>query len=231
MKLISFFLQRVRIFRGLSQRYAEILCACCEKYSGKLGISCSFLCILAIMKNNVIRIRPAEAADAPFVALAVLMALHYDETHPMYDVFKVLAARKDTQYSYCNALVAEVEGIVAGAIVGYDGARLYELREPLLVLIREREGRELEIEDETSAGEFYLDSLAVLPQYRGCGVGRMLLSAAAERAFAAGHERVGLIVDFDNPRAEALYSSLGFKRVNPTTFLGHNMWHMQKRKA
>ena len=55
----------------------------------------------------------------------------------------------------------------------------------------------------------------------------MLLSAAAEKAFVAGYERVGLIVDFDNPRAEALYSSLGFERVNATTFLGHKMWHMQ----
>jgi ribosomal protein S18 acetylase RimI-like enzyme len=87
----------------------------------------------------------------------------------------------------------------------------------------------LDVEDETSAGEFYLDSLAVLPCFRGCGVGRALLSTACNRAFAAGHMRVGLIVDFDNPRAEKLYSSLGFERVNPTTFLGHDMWHMQAK--
>lgn len=182
------------------------------------------------MPEKSIVIREATAADAPLVAKVVLMALHYDETHPLYDIFNELAARTDAQYSYCNALVAEVDGIAAGAIVGYDGARLYELREPLIALIREREGRELEIENETSAGEFYIDSLAVLPQFRGCGVGRALLSAAAERAFAAGHERMGLIVDFDNPRAEALYVSLGFARVNPTTFLGHDMWHMQMTK-
>ena len=180
------------------------------------------------MCNCNITIRPATAADAPLVAKLVLMALHYDESHTLYDVFKELAGRTDAQYSYCNALIAEVDGVPAGAIVGYDGGRLYELREPLQAIMRERQGRELEIEDETSAGEFYLDSLAVFPQFRGCGVGHMLLDAAAERAFAAGHERVGLIVDFDNPRAEALYSSLGFERVNPTTFLGHNMWHMQK---
>ena len=183
-----------------------------------------------IMGNSNIRIREAVAADAPFVALVVLMALHYDESHPLYGIFKELAARTDAQYSYCNALIAEVDGEVAGAIVGYDGARLYELREPLLVLVRKHQGRELDIEDETSAGEFYIDSLAVLPRFRGCGVGCSLLTAAAERAFAAGHERVGLIVDFDNPRAEALYTSIGFKRVNPTTFLGHDMWHMQMVK-
>ena len=179
------------------------------------------------MCNCNLTIRCATADDAPLVAKVVLMALHYDESHPLYGIFQELAARTDAQYSYCNALVAEVDGVVAGAIVGYDGAKLYELREPLKALIKERQGRELDIEDETSAGEFYIDSLAVLPQFRGCGVGRALLNAAAERAFSMGFERVGLIVDFDNPRAEKLYSSLGFVRVNPTTFLGHDMWHMQ----
>ena len=43
----------------------------------------------------------------------------------------------------------------------------------------------------------------------------------------AGHEHVGLIVDFDNPRAEKLYASLGFVRMEATKFLGHDMWHMQ----
>ena len=182
------------------------------------------------MRENIATIREAKVSDAPFVALVVLMALHYDESHPLYEIFKELAARTDSQYSYRNALVAEVDGVLAGAIVGYDGARLKELREPLLALVRERQGRELDIEDETSAGEFYLDSLAVLPEFRSRGVGSVLLSAAAEKAFVAGYERVGLIVDFDNLRAEALYSSLGFERVNPTTFLGHDMWHMQKVK-
>ena len=180
------------------------------------------------MEIKDITIREATSQDAPLVAKAVLMALHYDDSHPLYGVFRELAARTDAQYSYCNALVAEVDGIPAGAIVGYDGARLYELREPLQAIMRARLGHEVAIEDETSAGEFYLDSLAVLPEFRGMGVGSRLLTAAAEKAFAAGHERVGLIVDFDNPRAEALYSSLGFERVNATTFLGHKMWHMQK---
>ena len=50
-----------------------------------------------IMGNSNIRIREAVAADAPFVALVVLMALHYDESHPLYGIFKELAARTDAQ--------------------------------------------------------------------------------------------------------------------------------------
>ena len=179
------------------------------------------------MKAENIKIREAVATDAPLVGRVVLMALHYDDTHPLAPIFTELASREVSQYSYRNALVAEVDGSVVGAIIGYDGARLEELRKPLFELMREKLGSVPAVEDETSAGEFYLDSIAVLPQYRGCGVGGALLAAARDRAFAAGHKRVGLIVDFENPRAEALYKSLGFERVNATTFLGHDMWHMQ----
>ena len=183
------------------------------------------------MEQIDIKIREAVAADAPLVGRVVLMALHYDDTHPLASIFARLAAREVSQYSYRNALVAEIGGAVVGAIIGYDGARLEELRKPLYELMVEKFGGVRPVEDETSAGEFYLDSLAVLPQWRGRGVGGALLSAARDRAFAAGHERVGLIVDFENPRAEALYNSLGFERVNATTFLGHDMWHLQAKKT
>ena len=182
------------------------------------------------MKIENIKIREAVAADAPLVGKVVLMALHYDDTHPFAPIFAELAAREVSQYSYRNALVAEVDGSLAGAIIGYDGATLHELRKPLFELMVEKLGNVPNVEDETSAGEFYLDSLAVLPQWRGRGVGSALLAAARDKAFEAGYERVGLIVDFENPRAEALYNSLGFERVNATTFLGHDMWHMQAKK-
>lgn len=179
------------------------------------------------MSENIVTIRKGTRSDAAFLAKVVLMALHENESHPMYGIFEELAARQDAQYSFCNALIAEVDGVAAGAIIGYDGAKLQELRVPLLQLVKERQGRELNIENETSAGEFYLDSLAVLPEYRSCGIGRMLLCAARDKAFADGFERVGLLVDFNNPRAERLYTSLGFRRISPTKFLGLDMWHMQ----
>ena len=196
----------------------------------KNGIFADISLQYVVMKTENIKIREAVAADASLVGRVVLMALHYDETHPFASIFAELAAREVSQYSYRNALVAEVDGETVGAIIGYDGARLEELRKPLYELMIEKFGSVRPVEDETSAGEFYLDSIAVLPQWRGRGVGGALLSAARDRAFAAGHERVGLIVDFANPRAEALYNSLGFERVNATTFLGHDMWHLQAKK-
>ena len=182
------------------------------------------------MKEMNVKIREASSSDAPFIALIVCMALDGDTTHPLYELFKKLAARDDAQYSYCNTLIAEVGGIPVAAVVGYDGGELHRLREPLFALMREMLGHTIDIEEETQAGEFYVDSLAVLPEYRGCGIGRMLLGAMCERAADRGFGRVGLLVDFEKPSAEKLYWSLGFERVDATTFLGHRMWHMQCKK-
>ena len=177
--------------------------------------------------NRDITIRQATVADAEFIAHAVCMAVGYDMSHPLYPVFLHLARMEHSQYSYVNTLVAVVEGRVSGALVGYDGARLKELREPIFALLEQHLGEAINIEDETEAGEFYLDSLGVLPECRGCGIGRALIVVMRDRAFAEGYERVGLIVDFDNPDAERLYQSLGFRRVGTKRFLGHDIHHLQ----
>jgi ribosomal protein S18 acetylase RimI-like enzyme len=183
---------------------------------------------LCNMCHEKIIIRAARREDASLIAQVVVMAIGGDPaTHPIYPMFLELAKREFSQYSYRNALVAQIGSVSVGAIVGYDGDRLRELREPVFDLYKMHTGRELVIEDETDGGEFYLDSVAVLSQYQGLGVGAMLLSAMRDKAFETGFERVGLLVDWDNPRAEKLYHSLGFERINETLFLGHKMWHMQ----
>jgi ribosomal protein S18 acetylase RimI-like enzyme len=177
--------------------------------------------------NNSFSIRPATLADAEHIALAVCMAVGYDSTHALYPVFLQLARMEHSQYSYLNALVAEVDGAVVAALVGYDGALLKQLRAPIFPLLEQYLGEVINIEDETEAGEFYLDSLGVVPDYRGRGIGRALIEAMRDRAFTEGHERVGLIVDVDNHSAERLYQSLGFRCVGNKLFLGHAMHHLQ----
>lgn len=187
------------------------------------------------MEPKQIIVRPATPEDAPIIAAALTMALG-EESMRMYcgehyaEVLEEVVRREDTQYSYRNALVAEADGTPAGAIVGYDGARLYELRRPTLRLISERTRQNFDnVQDETGPGEYYLDSLGVLPAYRGAGIGGKLLSALRDKAFAEGHQKAGLLVDVENPEAERLYRSLGFERVEARELFGHRMWHMQAR--
>lgn len=186
------------------------------------------------MTARTIITRPATREDAAIIAQTVAMAIGDEEALRRYcgeDYLTVLAAiarGEATQYSWQYAIVAEVEGDIAGAVIGYDGAQLYPLREGTFEYLRRYVGRVPNIVDETEAGEYYLDSVAVLPKYRGEGVGRALVEAFCQRAFAEGHHRVGLIVDVENPNAERLYTSLGFKRINTKPFFTHLMWHLQR---
>ena len=190
------------------------------------------------MKSDLQRVvvRSATCADAEIIAQAVAMAIGDEVALRAYcgdeypAVLREVARRKGTQYSWERALVAEVDGMVAGAIVGYDGAMLGVLREGTFEVLREMVGRTPNIVDETAAGEYYLDSVGVLPEFRGLGVGRRLVDAFCQKVFDEGHERVGLIVDFANPTAERLYTSLGFVRQNPCTFFHHQMWHLQRER-
>ena len=188
------------------------------------------------MQQHTIQIRQAIKSDAPFIAQAVAMAIGDEKAMRNYcgedyiTLLTEIAKNERSQYSYTNSLIAEIDGTTAGAVVGYDGAMLHELRATTYSIIYNELGRTPSIPDETEADEFYLDSLAVLPKYRGIGIGRQLITAIRDKAFSAGHNRVGLIVDFDNPRAEALYTSLGFTRIKTKIFFGHKMWHMQACK-
>ena len=187
------------------------------------------------MDARKITVRVARREDAEVIAHAVAMAIGDESVLRDYcgddyiSVLEDIAAADATQYSWRHAFVAEVDGVAAGAIVGYDGGQLEALRKGTFEVLMRCVGRVPNIVDETEAGEYYLDSVGVLPQYRGHGVGRALVSSFCDRVFIDGYERVGLIVDCENPNAEALYTSLGFERVGTKLFFSHKMWHLQRR--
>lgn len=181
----------------------------------------------------------AEKKDAPLLAYAIMEAVGMELSegfageHSLSDVkelFTRLAAREDSQYSYRNALKAlDEEGNVMGLIIGYDGARLHELREAFMETAKEMLGYEFPegFDDETGPEEFYMDSLAVYPQYRGRGVGRALIEALEQRAKAIG-KPAGLLCDKSNHNARRLYENMGFKKVGERPFAGELMDHMMR---
>ena len=185
-------------------------------------------------------IRQARREDAAFIARAVLTAIGDELTVHMAggadrvplvrEVFTNLAAMDVSQYSYRNTLIAEgPDGKAAGAVVCYDGARLYELREAFVNEVNRLLGwntTQAEFTDETSADEVYLDSLMVVPEYRRRGLGAMLIAEAGKKAAEAG-KPLGLLVDFDNPNAKRLYTGVGFVSVGTRPFAGKEMEHLQ----
>lgn len=184
------------------------------------------------------KIIPARQEDARLIGASVVDAIGAEiaaslagEAHTVgevIDMFASLAARDDSQYSYRNTLVAiGDDGIPVGVCVAYDGALLHSLRRPFFEAVTGMLGQHLEgVEDECVPEEFYLDTLAVLPAYRGRGIAGELLKAMIERARECG-KPAGLLVDKDNPRARRLYERVGFVQVDERPFVHVLMDHMQ----
>ena len=138
-----------------------------------------------------------------------------------------LVEREDSQYSYKNTQVAMADDIVVGIAVSYDGGRLHELRRAFIAAAKAQIGKDHSgMDDETQAGELYLDSLAVRPDYRRQGIARKLLLATKEKANEMGLPYVGLLVDTNNPIGEALYASVGFRHIDDNQWGGHPMKHL-----
>ena len=165
--------------------------------------------------DEKITLRKASPQDARFIAENVLRALHIDETDDSH--LKHLAdisRREDTLYSWRNSTIALYDGVPAGLMVAYDGARYRQMRDITFPMIRIYVGDDYHsMDDEASAGEFYLDSLAVLPACRGLGIGRALLKDGIRKGIGLGFRQIALVADAQMPHLVRLYESIGFRRA------------------
>lgn len=168
--------------------------------------------------------RPASCAEAGTIAELFMMAWPVEEIleangisyEHQHEAMTEVAARRGTIYSYENTIVAELDGRVVGAMCAYDGADYVRLKQPVVDILGPDSGfAQLQ---ETEAGEFYLDSVGVYPEFRGMGIASRIFEAHIERTASLGHRRAGLIVDEDKPQAEALYTRLGSPMWMTATF-------------
>jgi ribosomal protein S18 acetylase RimI-like enzyme len=149
----------------------------------------------------VTAVRPATAADLPRIGrLGALLV----ETHFEFDAERFIATRPRTPADYAAfmgtqlgkpdvaVLVAHVNDDVIGyaytAVEGYD---YMQLRGPAGVL----------------------HDIIVDPEYRGQGVGRLLLDAALAFVRSHGAPRVVLTTADRNESALRLFKSAGFRRT------------------
>ena len=185
----------------------------------------------------MIEIREATKNQAAEIARLIMMAmtdeccLYYCADGCSLGAFRrmmtYLVNREDSQYSYRNTLVAMDRDKVVGISVSYDGGMLHKLRRVFIEAAKEYVDKDNSgMDDETQAGELYLDSLAVLPEYRRQGIARRLIMATKGKADKLHLPCVGLLVDKGNPDGEALYSSVGFKYMNDSRWGGHEMKHL-----
>jgi len=185
-------------------------------------------------------IKNAERVQAASIARLIMEAMNHEccmyfagPEHTLDD-FHLMMTRlvesEESQYSYRNTLAAvDDKGCVAGICVTYDGSCLHRLRRAFIAAAKKELGRDFSgMDDETQAGELYIDSIAVESRFRGQGVATALLEAAAAKARSMRLPAVGLLVDKGNPNAERLYLRAGFRHVNDAVWGGHPMKHLLK---
>lgn len=189
-------------------------------------------------------LRAGRIEDARFLSSVVTGAIGRElcvglagseERLPLVDeLFTRLASEPDSQYSYKNAIVAVTpQGEYEGGIIAYDGAALHRLRRAFVRAANEILGwnvTEEEAEkwgDEADAGEIYIDSLFVVPEFRDRGVASALVKGVRER-FETTPKPLGLLVEPDNLRARQAYAHWGFREVGISNFFQTPMIHLQK---
>lgn len=180
----------------------------------------------AIFVKPRVELRRATPADARFISWVVLEAMDREHTEfaskpGLEAVLEKICKREDTLYSWKNTCIATYGGKVAGALIAYDGASYKETADLTFSLI----SKALDMDKpnpgtETEAGEYYLDSLAVAPEFRGHSIGSILIQNALEEAQALGFTKATLLVDSGKDYLQRLYGRLGFENGETVTFFG-----------
>ena len=167
------------------------------------------------MQNNR-SFRPAKVDDAAVLAELVNYA---GEGMPLYlwsrmaepgqaawDVGRQRAEREEGSFSYRNATIIEHDGQCAGCLIGYEisdnPGPIPEDMPTMFVPLQELEN--------LAPGTWYINVLAVRPQFRRLGLGTKLLSLADETAEALGKPGLSVIVSDANIGARRLYDRCGY---------------------
>ena len=183
----------------------------------------------------MITIRNARPSDAPFLAECILAGMHLydfeeivnDNMADALERITVCSGREDTLYTYKRTRLAEVDGKPAGALLSYPGELYKDLREKTFRALWSGFFSQFESYDmETDPGEYYLDSLAVHPDFRRMGIGRALLEDGIKIGLSKGFKQIALVADAEMPHLIKIYQSIGFAPADHRSVFGTDFLRM-----
>lgn len=138
-----------------------------------------------------------------------------------------LIEKQGNQYSYDNCWVVISDKTHVATALVYDGGQLETLRNPVIDKVKTMFGRDFNPEDETEAGEYYIDCVGVDPSQQGKGIGSKIFRFLIDEYVYKHQKTLGLLVDEDNPMAKKLYLKLGFEVIKEKTLTGKKLEQMQ----
>ncbi len=167
--------------------------------------------------SDAITTRPAKKSDASEIALLVNIAVHggiargwaaSEAAKGTYDPIEVgrLDMMKDGEFGWKSATIAEIDGAVAGMLLGYRKPDAFE-PVPNTVTGFLRPIEELEAE---ANSRWFISMLGVHRDWRGHGIGTTLLAVADAKRAETKASGLALIVEDANEGARRLYARRGY---------------------
>ncbi|MED3654953.1 GNAT family N-acetyltransferase [Heyndrickxia sporothermodurans] len=181
--------------------------------------------------------RLAMKSDAKEAADYIHLAIHdiaealtgEKETEKIREVLSELFRQENNRLSYQNSIVAEIDGKVAGILIAYSGDDAVELDKPILERLKRIGKSHVEpFDNEADKGDYYIDTVSVVPDFQGRGIGTFLIQSVEQVAKDKGFTRVSLNVAEDNPGAKRLYEKLGYMKEKNIMINGHEFDYMVK---
>ena len=177
-----------------------------------------------------IAFRPAASGDIPALARLHMMAAHglfdalYGNTIPglsTTEIYERVLARAEEFRSYKSITVATHAGGIVGEVqmLPYDEMEKVP-PDPLVPKDRLALYQPFERLDALGAGSYYINILAVDPEFRSKGIGSRLVDLVRSRAIQEGFSKLSLH-SFEDPRAVALYQRLGFTVAGRSPLVQH----------
>ncbi|TKB99990.1 GNAT family N-acetyltransferase [Pedobacter cryotolerans] len=172
--------------------------------------------------NDLVKLMMLAMGDLPFKFIASA------DQSIAFSLLMDFVLKEGNQYCLSNTFVYVLDEKVVGAINAYDGGAIEQLRKPFFDYIRKAFHHGVfDMDVESEAGEYYIDTLAVNPSYQGKGIGKDLIKYVINHAERIGFDKVGLLVS--NPDAKRLYEKLGFKKVGYRYLLDNKHEHLVYR--
>lgn len=180
-------------------------------------------------------IRKATKTDAKQlveIAYLVLAELYEPIAETAMEIAKqksdlaTLIQKKLVPMSYENVTVFEMDEKIIGAVWSYDYATFSTMLDNLYQL--EKEGFLIpHLVEEAAINDYYIDTIAVLPQARGKKVAQQLLQTIINEQ---NEKAIALIVDSKKELPLHLYQKLGFAIDEERQMYGSIYYYMHYRK-
>lgn len=184
-----------------------------------------------------IHIRKAIPSDAVFAVPLIIDAIgniaeqmtgETDSTAVHQELIQ-LFKREDNRHSYLKTIIAEKNDDIMGVLVLYSGLEAIQLDSNLVNWLRKKTRDNIVIPPEARIDEYYIDTVCVNPEFRGQGIGSLLLAQAEEVARDAGFSKVALNVELEKEAVLRLYERIGYQVAEPWEIYGGAFHHMVKR--